>query len=183
MPLFKTAKRKKAAPAPENKAELALDLLCGLDGYWYGVRREWDPDRSDGAGSVTHDDKDVRMLFELNLEGTHLITHTDTAGTTVNVRNFDVWGHDATSEELIRTIFIDGARQINAFAVGAIEEGRDRRIWRLVLETVSWDEGRPCEIRYEISRSRGHLDLKFKRRLINKGSNYQMVSRVKLVRR
>lgn len=183
MPLFKTAKRKEAAPEPENKAELALDLLCELDGFWYGVRRDWDPDRSGAQASGAHDDTDVRMLFELSLEGTHLIAHTDIEGTKVNVRNFDVWGHDAASKELIRTIFVDGARQINAFAVVAIEEEHDAKVWRLALETVSWDEGRPCEIRYEISRSKGHLDLKFKRRLINEGSNYQMVSRVKLVRR
>ena len=179
MALFKTAKRKKTNPARKDRATTALGLLSGLVGYWEGARRDWNPDQ----GRLLEADKVVNTLFELNLDGTHLIAHMDMANEEAARRNFDVWGRDAMSCELIRMVFTDGLRQSDTLGVASINVGRDPRIWKLVLETISWDEGRPCEIRYQISRVNRSLDMRVDRRLISSGMKYEKVSHTKLTRK
>lgn len=179
MALFKTAKRKKTNPARQDRAATALGLLSGLVGYWEGARRDWDPD----LGRLREADKAVNALFELNLGGTHLIAHMDMARGEATRRNFDVWGRDAATCELVRTVFTDGLRQSDTFAVTSVDTGRDPRVWKLVLDTISWDEGRPCEIRYQISRVNRNLDMRVDRRLISSGMKYEKVSHIKLARK
>lgn len=179
MALFKTAKRKKANPAREDRATVALGLMYGLVGYWEGARRDWDPDQ----GRIREADKAASALFELNLDGTHLITHMDMVNDEAGRRNFDVWGRDAVSCELVRTVFTDGLRQSEALGVTSIDTRRNLRVWKLVLETISWDEGRPCEIRFQISRVNRNLDMRVHRRLISSGMKYEKVSHIKLTRK
>lgn len=179
MALFKTVKRKNANPVRQDKAARALGLLFGLVGYWEGVRRDWDPDQR----RLREADKAVNAVFELNLAGTHLIGHMDMANEVATRRNFDVWGRDAASCELVRTVFTDGLRQSVALGVASIDTGRAPRIWKLVLEAISWDEGRPCEIRYQVSRVNRNLDMRVDRRLICSGAKYEKVSHIKLTRK
>lgn len=179
MALFKTAKRKKENSAKEDRATIALGLLTGLVGHWQGVRRDWDPDQ----GGLREADKVVSALFELNLDGTHLIAHMDMANEEGRLRNFDVWGRDGDSCELVRTVFTDGLRQSEALGVTLIDVGRDPRVWKLVLETISWDEGRACEIRFQISRVNRDLDMRVDRCLISSGMKYEKVSHIKLTRK
>lgn len=179
MALFKTAKRNQVRPTQGERAARALDLLCGLAGYWEGVRREWNPDE----GGLRENDRTLSTLYELNLDGTHLIAHTNVSGDVASLHNFDVWGRDDASAELVRTVFSDGLRHSNAYAVSSLKTGRDPKVWQLVLETISWDEGRPCEIRHQITRSNSRLDLKVERRLISSGMEYENMSQAKLTRK
>lgn len=122
------------------------------------------------------------MKFELNPERTHVIAHNEVSGQQGCHQTFDVWGREAGSGELFRTIFADGARQTSIYDISRLDLGRARRTWRIVVETVSWDEARPCEIRYEMSRANNQLDLRLARRLINHGADYELVNRAILTR-
>ena len=182
MALFRKAHRKRSPRAEEDRASVALDLLTGLCGIWTGVRCDYDPDqRVTGAGGVEIR-RSLCVEFELNPERTHMIAHNEVSGQQGCHQTFDVWGREAGSRELFRTIFADGARQTSIYDIARLDLGRDRRTWRMIVETVSWDEARPCEIRYEISRTRNQLSLRLARRLINHGPDYELVNRASLTR-
>lgn len=182
MALFKTAKRSRSPQGKKDRAASALDLMAGLCGYWTGRRRVVDPDERVTSASPVEARSDFSVLFELSPEGTHVIAHNDGRSAKRDAENFDVWGPDATTGELVRTIFTDGARQSNAYEISRLETNRRRDAWHIVMETVSWDEARPCEIRYEMSRNRKQLNLALSRRLISQGTDYELVSRANLVR-
>ncbi len=183
MALFRKAHRKRSPRAEEDRASVALDLLTGLCGAWTGVRCDYEPDqRVTGAGD-TEIKRSLCVEFELNPERTHVIAHNEVSGRQGRHQTFDVWGREEGAGELFRTIFADGARQTSIYNIARLDLGRDRRTWRIIVETVSWDEARPCEIRYEMSRNRDRLDLKLTRRLISHGVGYELVSRAVLARK
>lgn len=182
MALFRKAQRKRSPRAEEDRASVALDLLTGLCGAWTGVRCDYDPDQRVTSAGGAEVRRSLRVEFELNPAGTHVIAHNEVSGRQHRNRNFDVWGRQASTGELFRTIFADGARQTSIYNISRLDLGRARRTWCLVMETVSWDEARPCEIRYELSRARNQLDLKLTRRLINHGADYELVNRAILTR-
>lgn len=182
MALFKTAKRRRSRQGDEDRAIVTLDLLTGLCGYWTGTRREFDADERATGASRAETRGSFCVTFELNPERTHVISHNEGTRPGQRVQNFDVWGREASTGELVRTIFTNGARQTNAYDISQLDCDRRRSTWRLVMETVSWDEGRPCEIRYEISRERNHLHLRLSRRLISQGAGYRLVVQANLVK-
>lgn len=182
MAWFRKAQRKGSPRAEKDRASVALDLLTGLCGSWTGTRCDYDPDQRVTGADRTEVRRSLRVDFELNPEGNHVIAHNEVGGQRRRNRNFDVWGRQASTGELFRTIFADGTRQTSVYDASRLDLGRDRRTWHLVMETVSWDEARPCEIRYELSRARNQLDLKLSRRLISHGADYELVSRASLNR-
>lgn len=182
MALFRKAQRKRSPRAEEDRASVALDLLTGLCGAWTGVRCDYDPDQRVTSAGRAEIRRSFCIEFEFNPERSHVIAHNEVSGQHGCHQTFDVWGREAGSGELFRAIFADGARQTSIYNISRLDLGRARRTWCLVMETVSWDEARPCEIRYEILRNRDQLDLKLTRRLINHGADYELVSRAILTR-
>lgn len=182
MALFKKTQRRPPTRRREDRATAALDLLTGLCGFWAGVRSDFDPDQRLVSSGSEKTKRRFRVDFELNPEGTHIIAHNEVNGEVRTARNFDVWGRDASTGELFRTVFANGIRQTNIYNISSLERDRNRHIWRIVMETVGWDEGRPCEFRYEISRTRNQLSLRLNRRLISHGAGYELVSHVSLTK-
>lgn len=182
MALFRKAQRKRSPRTEEDRVSVALDLLTGLCGVWTGVRCDYDPDQRVTRAGSAEVRRSLRMDFELNPERSHVIAHNEVSGQQGCHQTFDVWGREAGSGELFRTIFADEARQTSIYDIARLDLGRDRRTWRIIVETVSWDEARPCEIRYEMSRLHNQLDLNLTRRLINHGADYELVNRAILTR-
>lgn len=181
MALFKTSKRKQNR-AKEPPAFRALDLLIGLGGVWSGVRQDFDPDDRILAAAPTGESRDFCVEYELNPEGTHVIVHNEvSAGGRID-QTFDVWGLGAGADELIRTAFSSGTRQSSAFEIKSLDTERTGRTWHMILETVSWDDGRPCEFRYELSRGSNRLEIRVSRCLINEGPVYEVLSQARLTK-
>ena len=83
-----------------------------------------------------------------------------------------------------RSITLVHKGNIQKFTEGAFRQwGYDVAAEEFPEETISWDEGRPCEIRYQISRVNRSLDMRVDRRLISSGMRYEKASHTKLTRK
>lgn len=183
MALFRKVQRKPQTRQREDRAVAALDLMMDLQGRWAGPQSSFDPDERKSGAQLLELRKFLCMDFDICPEGTHLIAHSKVRGETPLARHFDVWGQDERTRELVRTTFAHGNRQTNIYDVSSLEANRSRRCWSIVLDTVSWDEGRPCEFRYELCRNGSQVKLKLDRRLINQATDYEPVNRASLIRK
>lgn len=156
-----------------SRAEWTVSALRSLYGAWAGTVRDWDPDYGD------HVDRKVGLRIGEE-DASHLCFHYWVSEGRKTHRFFDVIGLDARDDELTCSRFADEAREAHFFRIADCEVGPARGDFSVILETTSWAEARPCEIRWLITRSGKELTLTTERALIGGVGDFQKVSEMKL---
>ncbi len=170
---FRQTQRRKTPHV--DRTQHYLTLLSGLVGCWQGVFS----DARNGAYGGNR--SNVSLKVEPTPDGWFFLNHYSYASNLGRTGEFTVLGVDPASGELGVTNFSGGVQDHVSCNVQEIDGSEKRRDWRMVLETVAWDDARPAQSRFTYHLSKNTLTIQKERRLINQG-DYEVISTYRLTR-